>query len=85
MGLGIALQSRDAVQLELGLGLLGTITPRGGLPKRSWCVVRSTVGPSSEPTEAFANFVCSPAAREALASAHGDEIQQTRRQLASEA
>ena len=35
MGLGIALQSRAAVELELDLGLLDTIRPRGGLPKRS--------------------------------------------------
>ena len=29
MGLGIALQSREAVELELGFGLLATIRPRG--------------------------------------------------------
>ncbi len=82
-GLGVALQSRDAVELELGFGLLGTIRPRGGLPKRSWYVVSSTVGPRSEPAQAFTEYVCSPAARVALERAHGDEIKQTRRQLAA--
>ncbi len=81
MGLGIALQSRMAVELELEFGLLATIRPRGGLPKRSWYVVRSTVGPKSESAEAFTEYVRSPASRHALARAHGDEIKQTRRQL----
>ena len=77
MGLGIALQSREAVALELELGLLATISPRGGLPKRSWYVVRSTVGPSSQPAEAFTEFVRSSAAADALARMHGDEIKQS--------
>jgi DNA-binding transcriptional LysR family regulator len=82
MGLGIALQSREAVALELELGLLATIKPRGGLPKRSWYVVRSTVGPSSQPAEAFTEFVRSPAAGHALARMHGDEIKRSRKRLA---
>ena len=36
MGLRIALQSREAVELELDAGRLATISPRGGLPKRAW-------------------------------------------------
>src|SRR5262249_25007559 len=51
VGLGVALQSREAVALELEVGLLKTVRPRGGLPKRSWYVVRSTVGPGSDATE----------------------------------
>jgi hypothetical protein len=39
----LALQPQGAVELELGL--LGTISPRGGLPERRWHVVRSAVGP----------------------------------------
>jgi DNA-binding transcriptional LysR family regulator len=78
MGLGIALQSRAAVELELGIGLLGTIRPRGGLPGRSWFVVSSTVGPTSEPVEAFTEYVQSSAAPHALARSHGDEIKQVR-------
>jgi len=66
-GLGVALQSRVAVELELRLGLLDTITPRGGLPERRWHVVRSAVGPVREDVEAFMAFCGSPAARHALA------------------
>jgi DNA-binding transcriptional LysR family regulator len=66
-GLGIALQSRAAVELELELGLLATITPRGGLPARRWHVVRSAIGPTREDAEAFMAFCTSPAARHALA------------------
>jgi LysR family transcriptional regulator, low CO2-responsive transcriptional regulator len=65
-GLGVALQSRAAVELELELGLLGTISPRGGLPRRHWHVVRSTVGPLREDAKAFMAFCDSPAARHAL-------------------
>jgi DNA-binding transcriptional LysR family regulator len=67
-GLGVALQSRAAVELELKLGLIETITPRGGLPERRWHVVRSAIGPVREDVEAFMAFCSSPAARHALAS-----------------
>ncbi len=67
-GLGIALQSKAAVELELELGLLATITPRGGLPARRWHVVRSAIGPVREDAEAFMAFCTSPAALRALAS-----------------
>jgi LysR family transcriptional regulator, low CO2-responsive transcriptional regulator len=66
-GLGVALQSRVAVELELSLGLLDTITPRGGLPERRWHVVRSAVGPLRPETEAFMSFCLSRAARHVLA------------------
>jgi DNA-binding transcriptional LysR family regulator len=64
----VALQSRVAVQLELDLGLLESIRPRGGLPERSWFVVWSAAGPAREPVEAFTEYVQSAAARRALAS-----------------
>lgn len=83
VGLGIALQSRLAVQLELDLGLLKPIRPRGGLPKRSWHVVRSAVGPLREPAQDFIAYVQSEAARQAMASAHGDDLQQSRATLAA--
>ena len=67
-GLGIALQSRAAVELELELGLLDTISPRGGLPQRRWHVVRSAVGPVRDDVEAFMSFCTSAAARHALAA-----------------
>lgn len=66
-GLGVALQSRAAVELELELGLLSTISPRGGLPQRRWHVVRSAVGPVRDDVQAFMAFCSSPAARHALA------------------
>jgi DNA-binding transcriptional LysR family regulator len=65
-GLGVALQSRAAVELELELGLLETISPRGGLPRRGWHVVRSAVGTVREDVQAFMAFCESPAARRAL-------------------
>jgi LysR family transcriptional regulator, low CO2-responsive transcriptional regulator len=66
VGLGVALQSRAAVELELSLGLLGTIRPRGGLPHRSWFVVRAATGPVRDAVDAFMEFVESPAAMDAL-------------------
>jgi LysR family transcriptional regulator, low CO2-responsive transcriptional regulator len=66
IGLGLALQSRVAVQLELELGLLESIRPRGGLPERSWFVVWSGAGPTSESVEAFTEYVQSAAASRAL-------------------
>src|SRR5215213_9517969 len=66
VGLGVALQSRVAVQLELDLGLLDSINPRGGLPQRSWFAVWSKAGPAREPVEAFTEYVQSAAARRAL-------------------
>jgi DNA-binding transcriptional LysR family regulator len=68
IGLGLALQSRVAVQLELDLGMLESIRPRGGLPERSWFVVWSSAGPTREPVEAFRSYVQSAAARRALAA-----------------
>lgn len=65
-GLGIALQSQSAVELELGLGLLATISPRGGLPVRHWHVVRAATGPVRDEVESFMSFCDSAAARLAL-------------------
>jgi LysR family transcriptional regulator, low CO2-responsive transcriptional regulator len=69
LGLGLALQPRCAVQLELELGMLATIRPRGGLPQRAWYVVRSAVGPVREEVTAFMEFAESRAAQHALARA----------------
>ena len=65
-GLGIGLVSRTSAALELRMGLLGTISPRGGLPQRQWFVVRSTVGPSRPAADAFVAFLGSGAARQVL-------------------
>jgi DNA-binding transcriptional LysR family regulator len=66
-GLGIGLVSRTSAALELRMGLLGTIRPRGGLPQRQLFVVRSTVGPPRPAADAFVAFLASPAARQVLA------------------
>ena len=65
-GLGVALQSAAAVELELELGLLATISPRGGLPTRRWHVVRPALAPLREEVEEFMAFCGSPAGRRAL-------------------
>jgi DNA-binding transcriptional LysR family regulator len=65
-GLGVGLVSRTSAALELRMGLLGTIRPRGGLPQRQWFVVRSTVGPARPAADAFIAFLASPAARQVL-------------------
>ncbi len=65
-GLGIGLVSRTSAALELRMGLLGTIRPRGGLPQRQWFVVRSTVGPSRPAADAFVAFLGSGAAKQVL-------------------
>ncbi len=67
LGLGIALQSRFAVKLELELGMLAAISPRGGLPERAWYVVHSAVGPLRPEVRAFMEFAQSRAAQRALA------------------
>ena len=67
-GLGVALQSRAAVELELELGLLATISPRGGLPTRRWHVVRLALVPLRDEVEDFMAFCGSAAARQALRS-----------------
>ena len=66
-GLGVALQSMAAVELELELGLLATIRPRGGLPVRHWHVVRTATGPVRAEVEAFMAFCGSRASKVALA------------------
>lgn len=56
-GLGVSLQSRVAVELELESGLLTTIPVRGGLPERQWYVLRPATGPVRGPVEEFEAFV----------------------------
>jgi DNA-binding transcriptional LysR family regulator len=71
LGLGIALQSRCAVTLELELGLLALISPQGRLPQRAWHVVHAAVGPVRAEVRSFTEFVESKAARHALARVLG--------------
>jgi DNA-binding transcriptional LysR family regulator len=67
LGLGVALQSRCSVALEVELGMLATIRLRERLPERWWYVVRSAVGPVPAEVAAFMEFVQTPAAQYALA------------------
>jgi DNA-binding transcriptional LysR family regulator len=65
-GLGVSLQSRLAVQLELAQGRLATIALREPPATRQWYVIRAATGPVRDATAAFTSFVTSPAARDAL-------------------
>jgi DNA-binding transcriptional LysR family regulator len=65
-GLGVSLQSRLAVELELAQGRLATIALRDPPPARHWYVIRTATGPVRDATAAFIAFVESPAARDAL-------------------
>jgi DNA-binding transcriptional LysR family regulator len=56
-GLGIALQSRLAIELELEAGVLGTISPSAPLPHRDWYVLCSAIGPRRPHVEEFMAFV----------------------------
>ena len=67
VGLGVALVPRISVDLEIHHGLLAPLQVRGGLPKRSWYLARSAVGPVPEPVQQFIAFVRSDAGRRALA------------------
>lgn len=65
-GIGVSLQSRIAVELELGSGLLGEIRLRERFPARQWYALRSAVGPVSAAVEAFMEFIDSEGAQRAL-------------------
>ena len=56
-GLGVSLQARAAVALELDAGQLSEIRPAVELPRREWFVLRSAVGPVRDSVAAFIAFV----------------------------
>lgn len=56
-GLGVSLQSRLATDLEVELGLLGTIDVDVPLPSRQWYVIRPAHGPLRPAVEQFLAFV----------------------------
>lgn len=68
-GLGISLQSRVAVALELETGLLESIELREELPRRHWHVIRSGVGPALPAVTAFTAFVASAEGTQAVEAA----------------
>ncbi|MEA2297177.1 MAG: LysR family transcriptional regulator, low CO2-responsive transcriptional regulator [Solirubrobacteraceae bacterium] len=67
-GLGIALQSLLAIELELEAGVLRTIKVGAPLPLRDWYVLCSAVGPRRAHVEDFMAFVASSQVAEILRS-----------------
>lgn len=65
-GLGVALQSRLATELELELGLLVTLDVPVALPERHWYLLRARRGPLRPPVEKFLDFVRAPEGHEAI-------------------
>jgi len=66
VGLGVSLQSRAAVELELRTGLLATV-PLRGLPVRHWYVLTSASGRTRRAVQSFLDFVASEAAERTIA------------------
>jgi len=69
IGLGVSVQSRIAVELELRTGMLAAIRLREGLPERQWYALRSAVGPQRPLVTDFLAFVHTPEARAAIEAA----------------
>jgi DNA-binding transcriptional LysR family regulator len=65
-GLGVALQSRLATELELELGLLVILDVAVTLPERHWYLLRARRGPLRPPVETFLTFVRGPEGHEAI-------------------
>lgn len=65
-GLGVALQSRVAVQIELQAGLLATVRVRDGLPRRQWFVLWPSGGPARAVVDEFVAFAASREAHAAI-------------------
>lgn len=65
-GLGLALQSRLATELELEMGLLVTLDVAATLPERHWYLLRARRGPLRPPVEKFMAFVRAPEGHEAI-------------------
>jgi DNA-binding transcriptional LysR family regulator len=66
LGLGVSLQSRVAVEHELGAGTLAEIAVRGGLPQRRWYALHSATVPPRPAVAQFLRFANGPAARRAF-------------------
>jgi DNA-binding transcriptional LysR family regulator len=57
LGLGVSIQSREAVEGELAAGTLAEIPVRGGLPERHWHVLHSATTATRPPVQQFLDFV----------------------------
>jgi len=65
-GLGLALQSRLATELELEVGVLVTLDVAVTLPERDWYLLSARRGPLRPPVEKFLAFARSPEGHEAI-------------------
>lgn len=65
-GLGVSLQSRWAVALELGMGLLSDLDLEDGIPWRAWYALYPENSPRRPVVETFLQFLTGPEAREAI-------------------
>lgn len=66
-GLGISLQSRQAVALELDMGLLSEVDLDEKLPLRRWYAIYPKDGPGRPVVQTFLKFLTDDAARKAIA------------------
>lgn len=66
-GLGISLQSRQAVALELGLGVLSQLDLKDSLPGRKWFALYPKESPKRQTVKTFLKFLKSDVAMEAIA------------------
>jgi DNA-binding transcriptional LysR family regulator len=57
LGLGVSIQSREAVASELASGEVAEVNVRGGLPERSWHVLNAAGAPIRRPVQLFLEFV----------------------------
>lgn len=69
VGLGVSIQSRHAVSLELATGMLGEVTVRGGLPGRKWFALYPEEGPRRTAAAEFLEFLQGRAAQAAVTGA----------------
>lgn len=69
VGLGISLQSRLAVALELSMGLLCEVGLEEGVPSREWYALYSKDGPRRSSVSTFLEFLRESEVQEALAGA----------------
>jgi DNA-binding transcriptional LysR family regulator len=67
LGLGVSLQSRVAVEQELGTGSIAEIGVLGGLPVREWYALHSATVPPRPAVKLFLDFAYGSEGRLAFA------------------
>ena len=73
IGLGIAMQSRVAVELELRAGLVSTVGVNEGLPERQWYALHHAAPMRRPAVQAFLDFVTTEGARVVRAASRRNE------------